>query len=265
MSAPILFHHLRRRTLSSSSTKRSTLQQDAISHKSQRLRLGACSTAVYSNEIQSGERSFFALQSHSFVHDQLEPLPRVYHMYSLSKRLLSSSSGTKKEELELDLTETDDSSRKTVEKKQSELFKAIVSAGGLSVGSALDKWVEEGNEINRTEVAKAMLQLRRRHVQRSVTDMIGLTNQNNELKFRLQAMEQQAQLCDTLNEALTGEVQRLKLAIGETSRNESDRSKMQSLNAEMFQQLNISLLTQQPQSQQNHNGTMSAKPESNES
>ncbi|KAL0723282.1 hypothetical protein Bca4012_037881 [Brassica carinata] len=192
-------------------------------------------------------------------------------MYSLSKRLLSSSSGTKKEELELDLTETDYSSRKTVEKKQSELFKAIVSAGGLSVGSALDKWVEEGNEINRTEVAKAMLQLRRRHVQRSVTDvstnrdMIGLTNQNNELKFRLQAMEQQAQLCDALNEALTGEVQRLKLAIGETSRNESDRSKMQSLNAEMFQQLNISLLTQQPQSQQNHNGTMSAKPESNES
>ncbi|CAN7128926.1 unnamed protein product [Brassica rapa subsp. narinosa] len=68
------------------------------------------------------------------------------------------------EELELDLTETDDS-KKTLEKKQSELFKAIVSAGGLSVGSALDKWVEEeGNEITRTEVAKAMLQLRRRRM-----------------------------------------------------------------------------------------------------
>lgn len=70
------------------------------------------------------------------------------------------------DELELDLTETtDDSGRKTSEKKLSELFKAIVSAGGLSVGSALDKWVEEeGNEINRTEVAKAMLQLRRRRM-----------------------------------------------------------------------------------------------------
>ncbi|CAG7898993.1 unnamed protein product [Brassica rapa] len=95
-------------------------------------------------------------------------------------------------------------------------------------------------------------------------DMMGLTNQNNELKFRLQSMEQQAQLRDALSEALNGEVQRLKLAIGETSHNESDRSKMQSLNAEMFQQLHISQLTQQPQSQQNRNGTMSAKPESNE-
>ncbi|KAF8093198.1 hypothetical protein N665_0389s0056 [Sinapis alba] len=94
-------------------------------------------------------------------------------------------------------------------------------------------------------------------------DMMGLTNQNNELKFRLQAMEQQARLRDALNEALNGEVQRLKLAIGESSHNEADRSKMQSLNAEMFQQLNISQLRQQqPQSQQN--GTMPTKPESKE-
>ncbi|VVB07396.1 unnamed protein product [Arabis nemorensis] len=95
-------------------------------------------------------------------------------------------------------------------------------------------------------------------------DMMGLTNQNNELKFRLQAMEQQARLRDALNEALNGEVQRLKLAIGESSQNEPDRSKMQSLNAEMFQQLNISQLRQQPQSQQNQNVTMATKPESNE-
>lgn len=39
-----------------------------------------------------------------------------------------------------------------------------------------------------------------------------LTSQNNELKFRVQAMEQQAQLRDALHEALTAEVQRLKLA-----------------------------------------------------
>uniref|UniRef100_A0A1J3I0R9 Transcription factor VIP1 n=1 Tax=Noccaea caerulescens TaxID=107243 RepID=A0A1J3I0R9_NOCCA len=97
-------------------------------------------------------------------------------------------------------------------------------------------------------------------------DMMVLTNQNNELKFRLQAMEQQARLRDALNEALNGEVQRLKVAIGETSHNESDRSKMQSLNADMFQQLNISQLRQQPHSQcqQNQNGTLPTKPESNE-
>ncbi|XP_018478023.2 bZIP transcription factor 29 [Raphanus sativus] len=91
-------------------------------------------------------------------------------------------------------------------------------------------------------------------------DMMGLTNQNNELKFRLQAMEQQARLRDALNEALNGEVQRLKLAIGES---ESDRSKMQSLNADMFQQLNISQSRQQQQPHQN-GGTLSTKPESNE-
>ncbi|KZV15484.1 hypothetical protein F511_40147 [Dorcoceras hygrometricum] len=43
-------------------------------------------------------------------------------------------------------------------------------------------------------------------------DYSELTNQNNELKFRLKAMEQQAQLRDALHEALTAEVQRLKLA-----------------------------------------------------
>ncbi|KAL5706560.1 hypothetical protein ACHQM5_024711 [Ranunculus cassubicifolius] len=46
-------------------------------------------------------------------------------------------------------------------------------------------------------------------------DSAGLTNQNNELKFRLQAMEQQAHLRDALNEALSAEVKRLKLATGE--------------------------------------------------
>ncbi|ONM56468.1 Basic-leucine zipper (bZIP) transcription factor family protein [Zea mays] len=40
---------------------------------------------------------------------------------------------------------------------------------------------------------------------------------NNEMKIRLQAMEQQAQLKDALNEALTAEVQRLKQMAGEAS------------------------------------------------
>nr|QEO19186.1 putative transcription factor RF2a-like isoform X2 [Cymbidium ensifolium] len=43
-------------------------------------------------------------------------------------------------------------------------------------------------------------------------DSSGLATQNNELKIRLQSMEQQAQLRDALNEALTTEVQRLRLA-----------------------------------------------------
>ncbi|XP_010062128.2 transcription factor VIP1 [Eucalyptus grandis] len=46
-------------------------------------------------------------------------------------------------------------------------------------------------------------------------DTTGLTAENKELKLRLQAMEQQAQLRDALNEALKEEVQRLKIAAGQ--------------------------------------------------
>nr|GMD96228.1 transcription factor RF2a-like [Ipomoea batatas] len=48
-------------------------------------------------------------------------------------------------------------------------------------------------------------------------DLDDLSSHNHELKFRLQAMEQQAQLRDALHEALTAEVQRLKVATGELS------------------------------------------------
>ncbi|KAJ8762899.1 hypothetical protein K2173_023028 [Erythroxylum novogranatense] len=48
-------------------------------------------------------------------------------------------------------------------------------------------------------------------------DTTGLTTENKELKLRLQAMEQQAQLRDALNEALREEVQRLKIATGQAA------------------------------------------------
>ncbi|CAN4112470.1 unnamed protein product [Withania somnifera] len=95
-------------------------------------------------------------------------------------------------------------------------------------------------------------------------DATGLTSQNSELKFRLQAMEQQAQLRDALNEALTAEVQRLKITTAELS---ADASKFQqlSLNPQMFQsqqeqsnQLNMHQLQQQQQQQQHQ---QSSQPE----
>lgn len=46
-------------------------------------------------------------------------------------------------------------------------------------------------------------------------DTTGLTVENKELKLRLQALEQQAQLRDALNEALRQEVQRLRIATGQ--------------------------------------------------
>lgn len=46
-------------------------------------------------------------------------------------------------------------------------------------------------------------------------NFVEISSLNSELKFRIQAMEQQAQLRDALHESLTAEVQRLKLAAGE--------------------------------------------------
>ncbi|CDP07427.1 unnamed protein product [Coffea canephora] len=57
-------------------------------------------------------------------------------------------------------------------------------------------------------------------------DFSELTNQNNELKFRLQAMEQQARLRDALHEALTAEVQRLKLAAAELGEDDGSSTSM---------------------------------------
>ncbi|XP_043713769.1 bZIP transcription factor 29-like [Telopea speciosissima] len=88
-------------------------------------------------------------------------------------------------------------------------------------------------------------------------DSAGLTSQNNELKFRLQAMEQQAQLRDALNETLTTEVQRLKLATAELGGEVHPSNclpQQLSVNPQIFQfqnqQLNLYQLQQQ---QQQHN------------
>ncbi|EXC04193.1 putative transcription factor PosF21 [Morus notabilis] len=89
-------------------------------------------------------------------------------------------------------------------------------------------------------------------------DSVGLTSQNNELKFRLQAMEQQAQLKDALNEALSAEVQRLKLAaadLGGEAHLSNCMAQQLSLNQQMFhlqhqQQVLYQLQQQQQQQQQ---------------
>lgn len=65
-------------------------------------------------------------------------------------------------------------------------------------------------------------------------DSASLTSQNNELKFRLQAMEQQAHLRDALNEALTAEVQRLKITCMEQNGDANKFSQL-SLDHRMYQ------------------------------
>ncbi|KAJ0428481.1 putative transcription factor bZIP family [Helianthus annuus] len=65
-------------------------------------------------------------------------------------------------------------------------------------------------------------------------DLTSLTSQNNELKFRLQAMEEQAHLRDALNDTLTAEVERLKIMKMELSEDGSRFSQL-SINPQMFQ------------------------------
>uniref|UniRef100_A0A7I4BII6 BZIP domain-containing protein n=1 Tax=Physcomitrium patens TaxID=3218 RepID=A0A7I4BII6_PHYPA len=88
-------------------------------------------------------------------------------------------------------------------------------------------------------------------------DTTSLTTENSELKLRLQAMEQQAQLRDALHEALRDEVQRLRVATGQLSNGSGQNSSLggqhvfqmqnQSLNAQHIQHLQQTALNNQQQ------------------
>lgn len=142
-------------------------------------------------DVPLGERNS-AIESNALIHDKYEAFPRFYELSwssSTGRRSLSSDAGANtageedvlenrnsdEEEFsgdegdieggDLELLVPDSEAGKiVVGKRSSELFKAIVSVSGVAVGSALDKWVEEGKEINRTEFTNAMLQLRKRRM-----------------------------------------------------------------------------------------------------
>ncbi|KAL0316753.1 UNVERIFIED_CONTAM: Pentatricopeptide repeat-containing protein, mitochondrial [Sesamum radiatum] len=68
-------------------------------------------------------------------------------------------------ELEMVGTDTDVGEKRSPKGKAiSALTKAILAAPLSSVNKALDKWVEEGNEVTQTEVSLTMLHLRKRRI-----------------------------------------------------------------------------------------------------
>lgn len=70
---------------------------------------------------------------------------------------------TASNELELFEAETDVSDKKSSGRRTtSELFKAIISAPGIH--KVLDKWLEEGKDLNRAEISSAVLNLRKRRM-----------------------------------------------------------------------------------------------------
>lgn len=66
---------------------------------------------------------------------------------------------------ELELTDIDAKrSKKKIEQKitSDQLLNAVISAPGLSIKSVLDKWVEDGNEVNKSDISMINFNLRRR-------------------------------------------------------------------------------------------------------
>ncbi|KAL8037037.1 hypothetical protein ABFX02_11G014000 [Erythranthe guttata] len=61
-------------------------------------------------------------------------------------------------------TKTDAGERRSKTRATSAMFKAILASNNLPVGKVLDKWVEAGNEVTRTEASMAMFDLRKRRM-----------------------------------------------------------------------------------------------------
>ncbi|CAA0207585.1 Tetratricopeptide-like helical domain superfamily [Arabidopsis thaliana x Arabidopsis arenosa] len=186
-----------------------------VLRRSQSLRLGACN-AVYSKlDIPLGERNI-AIESNALIHDKHEALPRFYELSwssSTGRRSLSSDAGAKTtgddddlEDKNVDLATPNETSSDSEDgeefsgdegdiegaelelhvpesKRPSEMFKAIVSVSGLSVGSALDKWVEQGKDTNRKEFESAMLQLRKRRMFGRALQMTEWLDENKQFEM----------------------------------------------------------------------------------
>lgn len=87
-------------------------------------------------------------------------------------------------ELELSDTEIHPTEKKSQGRRyQSELFKAVINAPGLSVRSALDKWVEEGKELSTQEISLTLANLRNRKMYGRALQLLEWLGSNKKLEF----------------------------------------------------------------------------------
>ncbi|KAJ7976602.1 Pentatricopeptide repeat-containing protein, mitochondrial [Quillaja saponaria] len=87
-------------------------------------------------------------------------------------------------ELELSESETDPTEKRSpVKRVRSALFNAILDAPGLSVQTALDKWLKEGKDLTREEILQAMLNLRKRRMYGRALQLSEWLEQNKHLDF----------------------------------------------------------------------------------
>ncbi|WVY98001.1 hypothetical protein V8G54_030152 [Vigna mungo] len=87
-------------------------------------------------------------------------------------------------ELELSDDETGPTKKQSPDRQsQSELFKEIVKAHGLSIDSALDKWVEQGKELGREEIMLAVRNLRKGKMYGRALQLFQWLESNKKLEF----------------------------------------------------------------------------------
>ncbi|CAI8619831.1 unnamed protein product [Vicia faba] len=102
---------------------------------------------------------------HMEVEDQLTELDADGDSIESETCLLDCVEDGEKPEYELELLDTKSvpaEKKSRSAKSQSELFKVVVNVSGLSVDSALNKWVARGKELSRKEIWLALVNLRKR-------------------------------------------------------------------------------------------------------
>ncbi|CAJ1966972.1 unnamed protein product [Sphenostylis stenocarpa] len=92
--------------------------------------------------------------------------------------------GKLNDELDLSDGEIDPTKKKSPGRlPESELFNAILKAPGLSIDSALNKWVEQGKELGRKEISSAVRNLRRRKMYGRALQLFQWLESNKKLEF----------------------------------------------------------------------------------
>ncbi|XP_047178772.1 pentatricopeptide repeat-containing protein At1g80270, mitochondrial-like [Vigna umbellata] len=88
------------------------------------------------------------------------------------------------DELELSDDETGPTKKQSPGRQtQSELFKEIVKAHGLSIDSAIDKWVQQGKELGREEIMLAVRNLRKGKMYGRALQLFQWLESNKKLEF----------------------------------------------------------------------------------
>lgn len=122
-----------------------------------------------------------------------------------------------KKELELSDIDAKRSKKKFEQRTSDQLFNAVISAPGWSIKSVLHKWVEDGNEVNKSDILTINLNLRRRKMYGRALQMLEWSADRYEfserdyasrldLTAKVQGLSKAEQYIEVIPKAYRGEV-----------------------------------------------------------